>query len=74
MSWLRDEGCHLKPRTDQLCAEDRTDLELRDKCLYISCVLPRGIYYFQLHRQLKMETKKQNKQTVFSSPAGDIEE
>lgn len=46
MSWLRDEGCHLKPRTDQLCAEDRTDLELRDKCLYISCVLPRGIYHF----------------------------
>lgn len=79
MSWLRNEGCHLKPRTGRLCAEDGTDLELRDKCLYISCVLPEAVIISivfmlpTLHRQLKMEPEKQNKQTVYSSPAGDIE-
>lgn len=80
MSWLKDEGCHLTPRNGPiLCAEDRTDLELGKKCLYMSRLLPWGVYHFHFfhasntHKQWKSERKTQNKQTVFSSPDGDRE-
>lgn len=77
MSWLRDEGSKAKNRS-RLCAEAEQTRRLRDKmfihwlCVAEAVIISIVSCFPALHRQLKMEPEKQNKQTVYSSPAGDM--